>query len=69
MRPHVAIEPRRTVTGEHGLTTPKRPWPEKAIGGAGRRPAARAKARFDPLGNLDPDEVVCPVRQRAWRER
>ena len=55
MRPHVAIEPRRTVTGEHGLTTLKRPWPEKAIGGAGRR---RAKATFDPLGNLDPDEVV-----------
>jgi hypothetical protein len=60
MRSHVAIEPRRTVTGGHGLTTLKQPWPEKAIGGAGRRPAARAKAKatFDPLGNLDPDEVV-----------
>ncbi|MEV1239668.1 FAD-linked oxidase C-terminal domain-containing protein [Nonomuraea sp. NPDC050022] len=54
----MAIEPRRTVTGEHGLTTLRQPWPEKAIGGAGRRPAARAKATFDPLGNLDPDEVV-----------
>ncbi|MDX3234401.1 hypothetical protein PV392_01595 [Streptomyces sp. ME03-5709C] len=54
----MAIEPRRTVTGEHGLTTPKQPWPEKAIGGAGRRPAARAEATFDPLGDLDPDEVV-----------
>jgi hypothetical protein len=52
MRPHVAIEPRRTVTGEHGLTTLKRPWPETAIGGAGPRPAP-----FYPLGNLDPDEV------------
>ncbi len=61
MRPHVAIEPRRTVTGEHGPTTLKQPWPEKAIGGAGRRPAARAPgltATFDPLGNLDPDEAV-----------
>lgn len=58
MRPHVAIEPRRTVTGEHGPTTPKQRWPEKAIGGAGRRPAASTKATFDPLGNLDPDEVV-----------
>lgn len=56
MRPHVAIEPRRTVTGEHALMTLKQPWPEKAIGGAGRRPATRAT--FDPLGNLDPDEVV-----------
>ncbi|WP_440072278.1 hypothetical protein [Streptosporangium sp. OZ121] len=52
----MAIEPRRTVTGEHGLTTLKQPRPEKAIGGAGRHPAARAT--FDPLGNLDPDEVV-----------
>lgn len=58
MRPHVAIEPRRTVTGEHGLTTPKRPWPQKAIGGAGHRPAARAEVTFDPLGNLDPDQVM-----------
>ncbi len=56
MRPHVAIEPRRAVTGEHGLTTLKRPWPEKAVGGVGRRPAARAT--FGPLGNLDPDEAV-----------
>ncbi|MFB9682366.1 hypothetical protein [Streptosporangium vulgare] len=53
----MAIEPRRTVTGERGLTL-RRPWPEKAIGGAGRRPAARAKATFDPLGDLDPDEAV-----------
>ncbi|MFF5248859.1 hypothetical protein ACFY3V_31645 [Streptosporangium sp. NPDC000095] len=58
MRPYEAIEPRRTVTGEHSLTTPKQPWPEKATGGAGRRPAARAEATFDPLGDLDPDEVV-----------
>jgi hypothetical protein len=58
MRPHVAIEPRRTFTGEHGLTTLMQPWPEKAIRGAGRRPAASAKATFDPLGDLDPDEVV-----------
>ncbi|MET8143984.1 hypothetical protein ABZU32_27070 [Sphaerisporangium sp. NPDC005288] len=58
MRPHAAIEPSRTVTGEHGLTTPKRPWPEKAIGGALRRPAAGAEATSDPLGDLDPDEVV-----------
>ena len=58
MRRHVATEPRRTVTSEHGLTTLKRPWPEKAIGGVGRRPAARAKATFDPLGNLAPDEGV-----------
>jgi hypothetical protein len=57
MRPHVSIERRRTVSGERGLTTLKRPWPEKTIGGAGRRPAGRAKATFDPLGNLDPDEV------------
>jgi hypothetical protein len=54
----VAIEPRRTVAGEHGLTTLKRPWPEKVTGGAGHRPAARARATFDPLGNLDPDEVA-----------
>ncbi|MDX2851132.1 hypothetical protein [Actinacidiphila glaucinigra] len=52
----MAIEPRRTVTGEHALMTLKQPWPEKAIGGAGRRPATRAT--FDPLGTLDPDEVV-----------
>ncbi|MEU7890275.1 hypothetical protein AB0B54_32645 [Microbispora bryophytorum] len=57
----MAIEPRRTVTGEHGLTTLKQPWPGKAIGGAGRRPAARAEATFDPLGDLGDlgtDEVV-----------
>ncbi|GAB3895540.1 hypothetical protein [Microbispora bryophytorum] len=54
----MAIEPRRTVTGEHDLTTLKQPWPEKAIGGAGRRPAARAEATFDPLGDLGPDELV-----------
>ncbi|MBD3141287.1 hypothetical protein [Microbispora bryophytorum] len=54
----MAIEPRRTVTGEHGLTTLKQPWPGKAIGGAGRRPAARAEATFDPLGDLGTDEVV-----------
>ena len=58
MRPHVAIDPRWTVTGEHGLTTLRRPSPEKAISGAGRRPADRAKATFDPLGNLAPDEGV-----------
>ncbi|MEU1543757.1 hypothetical protein ABZ461_37855 [Actinacidiphila glaucinigra] len=52
----MAIEPRRTVTGEHALMTLKQPWPEKAIGGAGRRTATRAT--FDPLGNLDPDPVV-----------
>ncbi|GGL19690.1 hypothetical protein Sme01_47560 [Sphaerisporangium melleum] len=55
MRPHVAIGLRRTVTGEHGPTTLKRPWPKE---GAGRRPAAGAKATFDPLGDLGPDEVV-----------
>lgn len=50
------------ITGQHGPTTLKQPWPEKAIGGAGRRPAARAEATFDPLGDplgdLGPDEVV-----------
>lgn len=55
MRPHAAVEPRRTVTTAHGLTL-RRPWPEKAIGGPGRRPADRATATFDPLGNLAPDE-------------
>ncbi|MBE3013967.1 hypothetical protein IL992_32990 [Microbispora sp. NEAU-D428] len=54
----MAIEPRWTVTGEHGLTTLKQPWLEKGIGGAGRRPAARAKVTFDPLGKLDPDQLV-----------
>ncbi|MBP2704254.1 hypothetical protein JOL79_10570 [Microbispora sp. RL4-1S] len=53
------IEPRRTVAGEHGLTTLKQPWPEKAVGGAGHRPAAGAEAAtFGPLGYLDADEVV-----------
>lgn len=52
MRPYAAVEPGRT--GEHGPTT--RPWPENAIGGAGRRPADRATATVDPLGNLAPDE-------------
>lgn len=58
MRPYVAIEPRRTVTGEHGLTTPRRPWPGKAIGGAGRRPAAGAEATSGPLGDLGPGQAV-----------
>ncbi|GAA1574033.1 hypothetical protein GCM10009827_114900 [Dactylosporangium maewongense] len=31
--------------------TPKRPWPEQAIGGAGRRRAAWATATVDPPGN------------------
>lgn len=56
MRPYVAIEPRDRH--QHGLTTLRQPWPEKAIGGAGRRPAAGAKATFDPLGDLGPGEVV-----------
>ncbi|MEU8379720.1 hypothetical protein [Streptosporangium sp. NPDC048865] len=54
----MAIEPRRTVTGEHGLTTPRRPWPGKAIGGAGRRPAAGAEATSGPLGDLGPGQAV-----------
>ncbi|MGI5521797.1 hypothetical protein ACQEUX_12685 [Micromonospora sp. CA-259024] len=40
------------------MTTLRRPWPAKAIGGAGRRPADRAEATFDPPGNLAPDEGV-----------
>ncbi|RAO53520.1 hypothetical protein LUPAC06_05390 [Micromonospora saelicesensis] len=59
MRPHVATEP-RTVTSAPGLTTRRRPWPEKAIGGAERRLADRADATFDPPGNLAPDEGCDP---------
>ncbi|SCF37946.1 hypothetical protein GA0070561_6004 [Micromonospora saelicesensis] len=55
MRPHVATEP-RTVTSAPGLTARRRPWPEKAE----RRPANRAEANFDPLGNLAPDEGCDP---------
>ncbi|WP_433125249.1 hypothetical protein ACQPWW_22270 [Micromonospora sp. CA-240977] len=51
----MAVEPRRTVSSAHGPTTLRRSWPEKAIGG-GRRPADRATATLDPLGNLAPDE-------------
>lgn len=58
MCPHVAVEPRRAVTSEHGPTTLKRPWPEKAIGSAWPRPTAKAEATFDPLANLAPDEGV-----------
>ncbi|MEH0929867.1 hypothetical protein [Micromonospora sp. CPCC 205558] len=54
----MAIEPRRTVTGEHGRTTLRRPWPEGAIGGPARRPPDRPGSHFDPLGNLAPDEGV-----------
>ncbi|WP_165949638.1 hypothetical protein [Micromonospora sp. KC207] len=54
----MAIEPRRTVTSAHGPTTLERPWPEKAIGSAWPRPAAKAKATSDPLADLAPDEGV-----------
>ncbi|MCX5065933.1 hypothetical protein OOJ91_08560 [Micromonospora lupini] len=58
MRPHLAIDPRQTVAGEHGRTTRRRQGPETAIGGAGRRPADRVAATLDPLGNLATDQGV-----------